>query len=140
MKTEVKSINEILMNVFKNNMESEKNIGILELIYNHDNQEYVLEFNSKLVRTIKEFSEIKYQFKFTIDFDSINAFLPDDNKLNNEGKRQKLAKSLSRNLKKLIEFTQLTGAFNGDKDYCKEIADFIEKNWTWIIAGGYGLT
>ena len=139
MELQTKTMNEILLSVFKNNNDSEDSIGKLKLNYNHNEEKYVLEFISELKRGIRKFGEITYQFKFSIDFDSINAYLLDDEKLNTKERRLNLGNFLSKDLKNFSQFTQWLGAFNGNRDLCKEIADFIKVKQGAITGTKYGL-
>jgi hypothetical protein len=130
MKTEIKkTINEILINVFKNSSDLPTDFVELFLSYDEILQHFVIEYNT---------NDLSLKFKFSIDFKTVDSIIP-NKRILNPGKRGTFTEVLNDDINMFIEFTQWVGAFNGDKDDCEKIAHFIEKNWSKIIAKQYGI-
>jgi hypothetical protein len=128
-----KLISETFYNHEINNFEELEKFNIQ---FNENSDNYSAEMSIQLSRPS---GEIKSLIIFSIDFGSIQPFLNKKqstvNILNPETKKN-LAKLFE---SKFDECISKIGTFNGEKDFCEDLAVFIESNKQRIISPNFGL-
>lgn len=122
----------------KQNNDLNQNSVDFEINYVPENDTYEIIFSIEVGRS----GRLKYSIEFPLDFGSIQRFLNTKNiniDITNPEYKKRFAKVLSNKFDWFLKFIESVGFFNSDKDYCDEIADFIEQKKGPIIGIIYGI-